>query len=335
VGLNLRNVVVNLEGALVSEDGRKRRRRERKVFSLYSAPEVLATLKSWDVRVACLANNHVTDFDVMPSETVLALAKHGIVSCGAGDNWGEAAEPACVVIDGRRAVFLAFGWPTIECLVAGRGRPGVNPLWPQHVLNSVRAARSEWPAAALVVLMHWNFETERYPMPMHRQLAFDVVEAGADAVVGHHPHCAQGIEFFGGAPVVYSLGNWFLPQGRWFGGVMRYPEYVLDQLAFEWRPGTGASVCHWFRYDPGSHDVVYRQSAPAQEDAMVSELTPFAGMSHADYVKWFRENRYKSKALPVYADYRRRIRNWGFDRWVSLRQRVIVMLRRRRLASES
>lgn len=325
--VSLRNVVVNLEGAIATEDERNRGGGRRKLFSLYSSPEVLDALREWGVQVASLANNHITDFGRSPRKTIERLAGYGIGACGAGDGFEEARKPASVVMGGRRVVFLSFGWPTIECVPAAPDRAGVNPLWPRHVLGSVAEARRHWPDGLVVVLVHWNFEGERYPLPMDRQLAFEAVLAGADAVIGHHPHCVQGVEFFRGAPIVYSLGNWFLPQGSWFGGVLRYPEYVLDELAFEWRPASEDSVCHWFRYDPVSHGVVYQASASVGEDCRVAQLTPFAGMSHREYVRWFRSNRTKRRGLPVYADFRQGIRNAMLDRWVALRQWGIVGLR--------
>jgi len=73
--------------------------------------------------------------------------------------------------------------------------------------------------------MHWGWELNPRPTERQRQLARTMIDAGADAVVGGHPHVTQGVEIFRGKPIVYSLGNFLFdgfdqPEGR-LGWVLR------------------------------------------------------------------------------------------------------------------
>ncbi|MCC7145465.1 MAG: CapA family protein [Phycisphaeraceae bacterium] len=318
--------VVNFEGALAAADPSEPRTPLDKPIALYNSQAVLPILAQWGTRVATLANNHLMDIGRLPSRVAADLNRAGIVACGAGDDLAQAAQPAHVRHQGRDLYFLAFGWDVIQCPHAGSSRPGVNPWKPAHVLDSVRALRRQDPKGIIVVVPHWDYELEIYPMPMDRQLAFDVIDAGADAIVGHHPHCVQGLEWYRGAPIAYSMGNWFLPAGRCFGGRWRFPDYTKPQLALQWRPLEKQVLCHWYHFDDTTNVIHYQRSADARACPKIAELTPFAGLSHPDYVAWFRRHRRKRKALPIYKDYRHSTVNRLYTGWVRLRQRAINSL---------
>jgi poly-gamma-glutamate synthesis protein (capsule biosynthesis protein) len=325
--------IVNLEGPLCAPGEEQIPPGSTKGVVVYYSVGALETLKTWNVVLATLANNHLLDNKAPPSRTIARLADAGIGACGAGDDAASAAAPAKLPMGGARdaangVVILAFGWETIECEAVDGARPGVNPLRPAHVLASVQSARADHPSAKVVAVMHWDYELERYPMPAQRQLAHDVIAAGADAVIGHHPHCVQGIEWVDGRPIAYSVGNWFFPQGNCFGKPTEWPDYVSRQLALEWDPADGGVACHWFDYRREDHSIRFVASEPAKDSAEVRTLTPFAGLSHAEYIRFFRGNRVKKKGLPIYRDYRQTVRNRMFDRWNAWRMRAIRWLRK-------
>jgi poly-gamma-glutamate synthesis protein (capsule biosynthesis protein) len=323
------STVLNLEGALCAPGEEKPPAGAAKGVTLYNSTHALAPFEAWNVRAVSLANNHILDAAASPQTTIRRLADAGIAACGAGDNAEQAAAPALISLNDIQIVLVAFGWEVIECQDAKENTPGVNPLRPRHVLDSVARLRAAHRGVKLVALMHWDYELERFPLPAHRQLAHDLLAHGADAVIGHHPHCVQGIEWAAGKPIAYSLGNWFLPQGDWFGGPIAYPDYAARQLALAWSPTSGHTTCHWFDYRRDDHSIQYLASEPARESAELKALTPFAGMSHGEYVKFFRRHRVKSRGLPIYRDYRHAFRNRLFDRWNTLRMRGIRWLRGR------
>ena len=189
---------------------------------------------------------------------------------------------------------------------------------PCHVLETVQREKEKNPSSALVVLPHWNYEMELYPQPAHRQLAFAVIEAGADAVIGHHTHRVGGLEFHKGKMIGYSIGNWWLPHCVYFDGAVTYQEDACLQLALEWLPNQEVQA-HWYKYRPDDHLLVYRNSEAVSKSVELQRRTPFAGMDHQTYCQWFQKHRIKKKMLPVYADYRQNYINRLKDRYVLLR----------------
>ncbi len=267
---------------------------------VWNDPTVLGFLRVCDVRAVSLANNHILDGGVALSETRRRLSSAGIASFGGGQDLSEAVAPAMLDSDGVRYALLGFGWEVIGCLAATTRTPGVSPLRRRHVLATVERARVQLPEVRLVVMMHWNFEAELYPQPSHRQLAFDAIDAGADAVVGCHSHCVQGIELYRGRPIVHGLGNWFVASGKYFSGRLVLPAFMRRQLAFEWGPACDQMTCRWFTHDPATNALHAEGSEPLCDSARVRDLTPFAGFETREYTRWFAAHRRKRKLLPIY-----------------------------------
>lgn len=313
-------VVANLEGPIAADPERLL---NRKV--LCNHPSVLPWLSRLGVRLVTLANNHIMDVHGSLGFTLEAVDEAGLARCGAGLSGREAGRAAMLKENGRPRVFLAFGWPVIGCLPAGRERPGVNPLRPERVHEAIVRTRQENPDATLVLLMHWGYELEAYPMPMDRELAFRAVDAGAAAVIGCHAHCVQGAECYKGAPIIYGLGNWLLMQGEYFDGRLRFPQFASRQLALEWEPESSAVTCHWFDYSSATHTLRRTGSEPLEASQRMAELTPFRGMPRDEYVRWFQKNRRKRTLLPIYRDPDARRTNALRDWWVGRRQDLISL----------
>ena len=293
----------------------------------FNSCAVIDHLHRLNVKVVSLANNHITDIGRSPRITKEKLTENNIRSCGAGDSIDEASQPVIYEQNGNTYVFLAFGWEVINCIPATRSTGGINPLIPDHVFNSVKFCRERYPDAFIILLMHWGYELERFPLPMQRKLAFDLVDFGVNAIIGHHSHCVQGIEIYNNAPIVYSLGNWFFPQEVYNSGRVRFPDYSLRQIAFEWNPLSNEMLCHWFTYKRTGHTVVYDTSEVFEESERIRSLTPYVDMNHKDYITWFKKNRIKKKFLPVYKDHNERLKNSMFDAWVGLRHKIIKIVR--------
>jgi hypothetical protein len=312
-------VVANLEGAILHEGAGVRGTR------LYNDQTVLAYLQRNNVRVVSLANNHIVDIDRSPHFTIRMLREHGILSCGAGDSLEEASRPVLLEDAEGDIVFLSFGWDIIGCRIASADKAGVNPLCLDAVLVGIEKAQKAFREKPIVLLMHWDYELELYPQPMHRQIAYLAIDHGASAVVGCHSHCVQGIELYKDSPIVYGLGNWFFPEGQVFGRNVRFPDFALRQLAFEWILSSGEMKCHWFSYNRRTGSVDYELSEALPESQNIAKLTPFAGMEHHEYVKWFKHHRRKKIFLPVYQDSHAYLGNNLRDVWVKARHLLVCL----------
>ena len=75
------------------------------------------------------------------------------------------------------------------------------------VIEDIIAARRVHRADIVIPFMHWGWEDEPDPSPRLRAFARRMIDAGADLVVGGHPHVTQGAEYYRGKPIIYSLGN--------------------------------------------------------------------------------------------------------------------------------
>lgn len=306
-------VVCNLEGPLVDESsgpiGMK---------VVFNHRSILESLRAVNVKAVSLANNHITDLPGGLRSTITQLNEVGITSFGAGPDRESAAAPSMIQEDGVEYILMGAGWQTVRCRPAHSGREGVNPLTPAHVLADISQASRRCPQGSIVLSVHWNYELEGYPQPAHRELAYAAIDAGAAAVIGHHPHRVAGLEVYKGAPIAYSLGNWWMPQCAFMAGTLSYPPESSLELALEWSPGK-EPILHWYEYCLDEHSLAHVASEPLGTSARMRALTPFDGFDHDAYVSWFKEHRAKKLALPIYKSYRDTRLNRLKDGFVSVR----------------
>jgi poly-gamma-glutamate synthesis protein (capsule biosynthesis protein) len=129
---------------------------------------------------------------------------------GAGRNQSEAHALRTVTVRGIRVGFLAYLGMFPPLLPILPQEPGVAMGYPADVRRRVAAARRL--ADVIVVSMHAGIEGATRPSPRQREIAHAAVDAGADLVIGHHPHVVQPVEHYRGKPVFYSLGNFISNQ---------------------------------------------------------------------------------------------------------------------------
>lgn len=171
-----------------------------------------AAARAGGVDAASLANNHALDHG--RSALLGALrqmrAAH-IAPFGAGASLGAALTPAIVTRGGLRIALLGFNAIQPVGFWAGPSRAGNAPATPQAIASAVSRAR---PTADLVIAyMHWGTELERRPNASQRALADAALDAGADVVLGAHPHVLQPVARQGRRLVAWSLGNFLFSPG--------------------------------------------------------------------------------------------------------------------------
>ena len=190
----------NLECTL-SDAGLKRG--DSHSIQMRGQPAYLAGLVEAGFTVLNLANNHSLQHgEEAFRETARMLAAAGIAPCGVNAGDYRSARPAMVERNGLRIAFLGYSLRPRQYFTQ-------EPLYAEgfyeQLLDDVRRAKAD--ADCVVVSLHWGREFIERPAPDEIAIAHRIVDAGADLIIGHHPHVLRGIERRGRATIVYSLGN--------------------------------------------------------------------------------------------------------------------------------
>lgn len=187
---------------------------EGKQFTFRSKPENAGFLTDMGVDVVSLANNHAYDYGREAlSDTFDTLRQLHIPYVGAGQDMEEASNAVFFVVNDYKIGILSA--TQIERLDnpdtkgATDTTPGVFRCWNvDALLQKIEETRQE--CDYLVVYIHWGTENEAEIDWAQEKQAAQIAQAGADLIVGDHPHCLQKMALVNGVPVIYSLGNfWF------------------------------------------------------------------------------------------------------------------------------
>lgn len=177
-----------------------------KQFHYRSAPEVATALKNAGFSLVTLANNHMMDFGPEAlEETQQHLKQAGIGCTGAGASLNAARKMAVITVKGKKVAFLAYSLTFPDTFYATANRSGTAPGYYAFYRSDIAAARKV--ADYVVVSFHWGAENISVPKPYQVATAHRAIDAGADVVIGHHPHVLQGIERYKNGVILYSLGN--------------------------------------------------------------------------------------------------------------------------------
>lgn len=255
--------MINLELPLTTVD-----QPADKAITLRAHPDIAPSLREAGVDVATVANNHALDHGTEGlSETVDALEGSGIAAVGGGIELERALQPAILSVNGLRVAVFGLASTLPPGYAAGPRRPGVAPVrvlsrffidsttldeqpgmspWVETELveedlrracDKIEAVRAE--ADLVVVQIHWGIPNNwcaafqgplaDYQLPLGHAL----IEAGADLVVGHHPHTVHGVERYRQGLIAYSLGNFLfhsMGQGNELTLANSFPPYNLESL---------------------------------------------------------------------------------------------------------
>lgn len=206
----------------------------------------------------CMANNHILDAGAGGLlDTCRALDQRGRRRCGAG-SFDEAAEAARYQLGGVRLAIVNVA--EAEEAAAPEGGHGASAWDAGRTAEQVARLKAE--GLCVVVVIHAGREYLPVPPPYIRHGYRALAEAGADLVVGHHPHVPQGIECHRGTPIVYSLGN-----------------FVMHTPGSDWRRRLGLAVKA--RCTP--EGVAHLELIPL--DVGERQVTPLAGPERAEALR--------------------------------------------------
>jgi len=237
--------LVNLEG-VISSRGEK----VPKSFNFRFVPQIAEALKNAGIDAVLHANNHVYDYGKDAFLDSLSwLEKAGIGIAGAGVDDDAASRP--FVFSKGEQTFRVFGiasfprerngWDGVSA-AAGPNLAGMLHAG-RNGREKLKAGMSPNDDSVNIVLFHGGVEWSTSPDAATRELYTDLVDAGADLVIGSHPHIVQGFEWVKDKPVFWSLGNYvfggmentdggeeglFIRLGYWRGRLIYMEPYALS-----------------------------------------------------------------------------------------------------------
>ncbi|MEL7563838.1 MAG: CapA family protein [Dehalobacterium sp.] len=169
--------------------------------------------------IVSLANNHALDYD-SPAllQTIELLQAVGIKTVGGGKDIGEARSPVIIEREGIKVAFLSYSemadmvwsFKHPRKLKATEEIPGIAPLIVEQIIEDIENVKAQ--ADYVFLSLHWGVEYQDMPEDYQRDIAHQLIDAGADVILGHHPHCLQGVEIYQGGLIAYSLGNFVFDQ---------------------------------------------------------------------------------------------------------------------------
>jgi hypothetical protein len=237
-------------------------------------PERVAVLARHHLKTVSLANNHQLDNDGKGLvETVEILRELGIAYFGAARTEEPAARVETFTVKGWRIGLLAAS----QQMNRGLPKGAIIPYFKQDALRSallplIEAARRDHDL--VFVVLHWGYEYQDVPARWQIDTARAFIDAGADAVIGHHPHVLQAIERYKDGVIAYSLGNFVFPNGK-----ERIRETGVLRLGFRPQPRACLDLAVFHPAiqirQPITHPVI---PSPAQRDMIAKR---FFGLSAA------------------------------------------------------
>ena len=196
---------------------------------IFSAnPKTIAGVRDAGFDWVSMANNHIGDAGKTGIvETAANLDTYGIKHSGAGKNCAAAHKASMLTAGGVKIAMLAYdsiaGYYACGATTAGSARLTVTGL-----KADIAAARSAG-ADLVVVFPHWGIEYRANPSSFQVSMGHAAIDAGADLVIGNHPHWVEGMEIYKGKPIWYALGNLVFDQS-WSEPTM---EGITLELTFQ------------------------------------------------------------------------------------------------------
>ena len=187
-----------------------------KEYTFRVPPDLVSVPADLGVDLVTLANNHMLDFGREPlTETLSALDGAGIAHVGAGEDLEAAKAPVTVEIQGKTLGFLGASRviPEASWNASGYSSGVFTTYDASQLVAEIQKAKESCDFVA--VLVHWGIERNTFPEDYQKTLACQYIDAGADVVIGSHPHVLQGIEYYQGRPIFYSLGNFIFSNGAY------------------------------------------------------------------------------------------------------------------------
>lgn len=245
-----------------------------KTFTFRAIPETAANLNLLSVDIVSLANNHVYDYgETALIDTLDTLNQYGIPYVGAGRNLEEAKKIVYFRAGGIKIAFVSATQVERSYVFtkeATNTSAGVlRTFSPDKFLEVIRQA--EETSDFVVVYVHWGTEGVNQFEADQQLLGHQYIDAGADLVIGDHPHCLQGVEYYRGVPIFYSLGNYWFNSRTLDTGLVEADISSEGLLELRFVPCLQQSCRTSLVTDPGQQQRVFQFLEAISANASVDE----------------------------------------------------------------
>ncbi len=183
------------------------------IYSFRSDPRVVEGLSFSNFGVLSLANNHIWDYGKEALlDTLKTLKENNISPVGVGENFEAANALVIKEVKNAKIGFLAFTDLYPSSLGAGNNYPGISNFNLDRIIKHISDIRISRAVDLLFVSLHWGEEYKEVPSAKQKEIAKKLIDAGADVIIGHHPHVVQEFEEYKNGLIFYSLGNFIFDQ---------------------------------------------------------------------------------------------------------------------------
>jgi poly-gamma-glutamate capsule biosynthesis protein CapA/YwtB (metallophosphatase superfamily) len=202
----------NLESVVASAGNVGFDKHERAPHYFRGRPEMLGIIEQAGIDVLGLANNHSMDYGAAAlREQLRHLSAMGIRHAGAGENRREACRPTFAQAQDIVVAFYSIDttWPSFAASDTRVGTCYFSAKEPEKVHDFLKEdIRKQRDRAHLVlVAIHWGPNRVDKPKARNRKLAWRILDAGADGILGSSAHVLHGVEIYDGKPILYDMGN--------------------------------------------------------------------------------------------------------------------------------
>lgn len=246
----------------------------RKAYTFRADLERVSLLHELGADIVSLGNNHTYDFgEEGLLDTMEVLEEAGIAYIGAGVNIEDAGKIVYVVANGKKIAFVAATeierttQYTKEATATAAGVLKTNN--PQRFIEVIKQAALT--SDYVIAVPHWGTEGALYADSSQQRQARLYAEAGADVIIGGHPHRLQGIAYYGDAPIAYSLGNFWFSNGTLYTTVAQVVIQADGALQLRFLPCEQKDLTTGLLTDKTEKDEFYHYLAKISTNVVIDE----------------------------------------------------------------
>lgn len=307
-------VVINQEGPITQRESCLQDK-----ICLRNDPSVINDLIAWRVGVASLANNHMFDSGWEGFEdTRRSLREAGIKVLGAGSNLEEALAPVRLTLNGVSIGLLACAWEVTQATCATQDGFGCAPVDHDALFAAIRELRET--CDLVVVMPHWGYCDYVIPPPEMVSLGPRMLDAGANLVVGHHPHVVQGLREYANGLIVYSLGNFCFTPYSFEGRSVALSRDNMEGAALRIKVKPGGSIEHEVLFTRQEDNIIELDTRSKRYRTLARRSSPLQSNSYHKTWRWYVRKRFLRR-LAYWAD----IRNWQRINRLTIRSGMVML----------